>query len=342
MKVAGGDGALEHLFFLDDSYGWAASKNAAYKTTDGGQSWEQVRVNLPAHAEITDINFVNTSLGWLAVERRAPDSNYRENHFWIFQTRDGGQTWRVNYEDGSALAHRVSFIDEKNGWLLGVRYVGISPLRFNLLVLHTSDRGEHWTEVSDGLNRLAAEGQDSVNDWIAGVIPTDQSAATVLTLRGKIFRTTDGGRLWRWGANIEDEPRQSGFGALGIKSDGRLSVAGGAYSDEGVGSVVLSQEDHNSWTRYSLGGVYFANVLFLQQNELLACGSLPLDTTGRDLSRRGGVVLYSSDGGHTWSIIYRTEQVESINKLAAPDHKSVMAIGDGGLIVRLRPSLNLL
>src|SRR5438270_6649029 len=96
LNVAREVGALEHLFFLHNTHGWVASKSAVVKTTDGGRSWETVKLNTPAQAEIMDINFVNTSLGWLVIEKQVPDSNYRENHFWAFQTQDGGQTWRLN------------------------------------------------------------------------------------------------------------------------------------------------------------------------------------------------------------------------------------------------------
>lgn len=337
-KVDGGGETFEHLFFLDRTRGWAASRSRVYRTGDGGQSWEQVAVNLPAQAEITDVNFASNTLGWLVAEKKAPDSSYRENHFWVFQTRDGGQTWRLNYEDKSTLAGRITFRDEKSGWLTGTRYIGISPLRFNLLVLHTSDQGEHWEDVSEGLNRLAAEGTDSVNDFITGIVSTTQSAATVLTQRGKVFRTTDRGRLWQQVAKITDEPPQTCICDLGVESNERLWIAGGAFSIEGIGSMILSETGNDSWMRYRLSGVYLADVLFLRKNEILAGGSLPADKTGRDLSQRHGVILYSSDAGQSWSIIYRTEQIESINKLAAPDPKHVIAVGEGGLIVRLQSS----
>ena len=265
-----------------------------------------------------------------------PDSNYRENHFWAFQTQDGGQTWRLNYEDRESLASHISFVDEKNGWITGIKYVGISPLRFNLLVLHTADQGQHWVDVSEGLNRLAAEGQDSVNDWITGIVSTDHSTTTILTLRGKVFQTSNQGWQWRQVAHISDEPPQMCICNLGIKRDGHLWVAGGAYSDEGIGSIIVSEKSKDSWTRYRLGGVYLTDLVFIQEDKLLASGSLPTDKAERDLSQREGVILYSPDGGSTWSIIYRNEDVKNINKIAAISSTDIIAVGDKGLIVRLQ------
>lgn len=336
-RVGGAGGTFKHLFFLNGSQGWAAGKSAVYKTDDGGRSWKPVEFSPPAGAEIADIKFINDSLGWMVLEKRAPDSKYRENHFWVFQTRDGGQTWQLNHEEQAALARQVVFSDGKNGWLTGVRYAGISPLRFNLLVLHTSDGGQHWADVSEGLNRLALGGKDSVNDWITGIVPEGQSEATLLTLRGKVFQTADSGRLWRQVANITGEPPQVCLCDLGIKTDGRLWVAGGAYSVvEGVGSSLLIENRKDSWTRYRLGGVQMIDVLFSQGDEIMAAGSAPADKTGRDPRRKEGTILYSPDGGHTWSIIYRDKQVTSFNKLAALGPEHIVALGEEGLVVRLQ------
>lgn len=335
LKIPRAEGTFEHVFFLDNALGWVASKSALFKTSNGGQSWIRVRVKIQPRAEITDINFVSASRGWLTMEKRMPDSDYRENRFWVFQTQDGGQSWKLSYEDKAASVSQVSFVDEKNGWLTGIRYIGISPLRFKHLLLHTLDQGQHWLDVSEGLNHLAQQSQDSVNDRITKIVSTDQTTATVLTVRGRVFQTIDGGTLWRELENISDEPPQMCICDFGIKVDGRLWIAGGAYSDEGIASMILSEKTKGSWTRFRLGGVYFADVLFIGKDELLASGSRPIDESGRDLSQKEGVILYSYDGGHAWSIIYRNDQIKSINKLAAVDPRHVVAVGEQS-IVRLR------
>ena len=59
---------------------------------------------------------------------------------------------------------------------------------------------------------------------------------------------------------------------------------------------------------------------------------------GTPIKRREGVVLYTSDKGSTWSIVYRNPKVKSINSLAAINFSDVTAVGENGLILRIEKS----
>lgn len=332
--------ALDTVFFLDATHGWVGGEGALYKTADGGRTWQRIRLDVPPHAEVVDIFFTNPSLGWVAMQKRAPDlTAYRENQLWLIQTRDGGQTWRLQHEDRDAVVTHISFVDEQKGWLTGIRYIGLRPLRSIFLMLYTSDRGQHWTDVSGDLNRIATNDQGFVNGWITGIIPEGSLTATVLTVRGQIFKTANGGQTWQQAEALRGEPPQTCICHFGIKGNRHLWVAGGADSIEGIWGMLALEQSNNSWVKYRLNGVYFADVLLLSEKQILACGSIPANEEASDHGRRrNGVILYSSDGGHSWSIIYHNTQVKTINALAAVDSEHIAAVGEEGLIVRLESS----
>lgn len=333
MRVVGRE-ALDSVFFLDETRGWIVGGRALFKTVDGGNTWQRVTIDMPPYAEIVDISFVNPLLGWVALQKRVPDAlSHEENEFWLMQTGDGGQSWRLQHQDQDVVVAHISFANEQEGWLTGIRYVGLGPLRFNFVVLHTSDQGRHWMEVSGELNRIAANDDGIVNDGIASIIPKGSLTATLLTNRGVIFKTIDGGQNWQQIEVIHGELPQTHICCFGVNEGEHLWLAGGAYSIEGVWGVLAVEQGNKSWTRYRLGGVYFADALFLSEQQVLACGSISTDEN--DLSRRDGVVLYSSDGGRNWSIIYRNTQIRSINDLAVVNSTHVLAVGGGGSVIRL-------
>jgi photosystem II stability/assembly factor-like uncharacterized protein len=251
------------------------------------------------------------------------------------KTDDGGQHWQLQSEDKGTLATHVSFSDEQNGWLTGIRYIAMTPLQSVFFVLYTSDQGNHWIDVSNNLNRVA----NNEEGWITGIISERPSTATVLTLRGQIFRTRDNGQTWQRIGVIGNEPKQTCFCRMGIRKNDHFWVAGGAGGMEGTWGVLAVERDNHSWLRYRLAGAYFTDALVLSDQEVLACGSIPAKSgTDPFNSKRDGVVLYSPDGGRHWVVVYRSSEVSAINALAADGTGDVWAAGDNGLILHLRAS----
>lgn len=339
-KLVNGGEALDVLHFLDQSHGWVAGGRTMYSTSDSGKTWKRVKIQIPQTAKVTDIFFVNSSLGWVAMQKDTPDvTQFQNRQIWLMHTSDGGRNWQLQHEDVASAITRVAFVGEQEGWLTGVKYTGIRPLGSQLLILHTSNHGESWNDVSQELNRISANDVKSgVNDWITDIIPEGPLTATVLTQRGKIFKTINGGEGWRQAGLILNEPSQTCICRLGSNNGGEfLWVAGGADSVEGMWGMLAKQQDTNLWVRHRISGFYLADLLFLSDQEVFACGSVPAKRR-RSSGIREGVVLYSPDGGYNWSVLYHNPQVEKITALAAVDSKHVRAVGDHGLVLSLKPA----
>ena len=345
---------LRSVWFIDQMQGWVAGDRALYKTADSGQTWEQIKIDLPEDAKIGHVFFINPSTGWIVIRKSGADvwEHYADFQFWVEHTIDGGRTWQLQHEEKTSDATRIIFVNDQEGWVTGVRYVG-SPARSFHLLLHTLDQGQHWMDASIELNRIAAQvwrrhateasGEmpaiaevysDLVNDSIADIRTEGPLNATLLTSAGDVYRTDDGGQNWK--ILVENSPDRlswSSYYRLGVTEDKLLWLASAADSSRGIfGSLKVDQGE--SLRQYNLHDAFFRDVLFLSDNDVLACGYTPLDET-RPSKLTSGVLFYSCDGGNSWVISYRNTDVRRINELNAVDPNNSWAVGDGGLVLRL-------
>lgn len=240
VKAAGRE-SMAPLNVVDEMHGWAAGGSDLYKTADGGKTWVKVSLEAPPASKVASISFVNPSRGWVILQNEAADvSAYKENHFRLVQTDDGGATWGVRYEGGESEARRVSFFDEQHGWVVGVKYTGARPVRVPL-ILNTSDYGRSWVDVSEGVNRLLAEDKNAfgqqVNDEVAEITAEGPLTAVVISARRKLFKTVDGGRSWRQAGSLHEEPMQTRICCLGTQGGERLWVGGGVIVKRGFGAL---------------------------------------------------------------------------------------------------------
>jgi len=205
------------------------------------------------------------------------------------------------------------------------------------MILHTSDQGRSWTDLSAELNRIAADDTGMVNDELVDILQQGSAGAVVLTSRGMIFKTSNGGQSWSKIGFIPGEPESTCICRLGIKEDEQFWLAGGAYEiGKGMWGM-LAVEQPNLWKRYRLGSAYFKDALFLSKSHAFTCGSIPLDKAEAAGDRTAGVILHSADGGRLWTALYLNKHIKTINALSATDPNSIWAVGEDGLIVHLVP-----
>lgn len=177
-------GSIRQIQRVSAEEGWVLTDAALLFTRDGGMSWSDVASGRRFEG-ITDSFFLSASEAWLAgVSSRSPDL------LVMFDTADGGSSWRDRVVEASVLASgqvyvraQVHFLDTSHGWLLG--QVATSSAFSVGELMQTTDNGASW----ERLPRPPAAGRfvfvDSRRGFMTGAPVSEQ-----------LYRTLDGGRSW--------------------------------------------------------------------------------------------------------------------------------------------------
>ena len=212
-------------------------------------------------AELTDVCFLNTNLGWAVgaqgVILRTTDGGKNWNEISqvanvsptsmaldqkILNMRNGVRSRATGIADGSS-AHlpircrfeSVCFVDEKHGWIAGgyeVPYVG----RSRAVVMRTIDGGLTWNAVNNlvvpRFNRI--QFSDALNGWAIG--------KTGNLFQTGIVHTSDGGHTWSSQSSRKmdawTDAEQTPLGLITIDYSGKLGVV---KSNKYERSVIISK-----------------------------------------------------------------------------------------------------
>lgn len=169
------------VYFANQLNGWGCgTEGYIYRTTDGGKTWEVVRV--AEEVQFSDIFFSSESEGWLAGQ--TSDSIYHTAGR-IYHTKDGGKTWEVlSISEQQPQVNSIYFTSEEIGWAAG-RIETPDRLVTRGLLLHTKDGGRTWTPI-----------QGISDDPFYDRVYFANAQYGWLVARDNIYRTDDGGSTW--------------------------------------------------------------------------------------------------------------------------------------------------
>lgn len=328
--------SLQEIQFVDANRGWLVGEDELFTTVNGGAEWQRVVFPLPADAKrITAAQFSKGPTGWLALDRCNPNEFCDSYHLWLIVTPDEGKTWQTRLDTKDVEINSIFFRDDKNGWIAGTKFGNPSP--FAPLVLKTSNAGSDWQDVSAGILANLANQKDRMrsptHDQAVRVISGKEGSLAVATGRLRLFSSPDDGHRWNEIASLQDKQPQTGLASFGVQGD-KYWLAGGTMGEEGTWSSLARQQSDKSWLRYKVNDVYLKHVYFIDENKILACGSLS-EMSGSASSAPGGVVLGSLDGGKSWTIIHQDPKLERFNFLTTDQSGRVWLAGTGGVLLRL-------
>lgn len=321
---------LRSVYFLNDTTGWAGGRGVLYHTTDAGETWRKLSLEIHSDAYVTQIIFRNTLTGWALVQRDGDASSPGDSQFWLLFTMDGGETWTTQLDIVATVATGIRLGKDREVWLVGTKYSTAGGLEHRNLLLHTLDEGNHWDDVSEQL--IQAADNAPIRLTLTDVAPEVSLTADVLMHEGSVFRTGDGGRSWqRTNATIDNDAYVC-FCQMGFTENGSLWASGGKDDKKSVLGLFALREDKN-WKEFLLSGVYFSNVHFLSQNQILGAGSSTPDQNSAFTDKRHATILFSSDAGATWTRVYKSPRAKKFYGMAAPSTRKFYAVSDEGLIV---------
>ena len=207
--AAGQEIKLTFIHMLNTTGGWAAggpngSSDHIFRTSDGGQTWQDVTPPEPASADPQTPKkalgfFMDHQKAWVAFSPSFPSTI---DQAYIWRTIDSGATWHYTaltdptlYQE-SYLPSDLTFIDAQRGWMIAHVGAGMNHDYFALLA--TTDGGLTWQTLvspqndASGTQSCSKSGMvfaSPQDGWMAischGVVPVPY-----------IFKSQDGGATW--------------------------------------------------------------------------------------------------------------------------------------------------
>ena len=302
---------LNEIMFTDKDVGYCAGWNSRIiKTTDGGNTWKELPFNFGSR-NFESVYFVNRNVGWLT-----------EN--LVFKTTDGGNSWQKCMESTSGNIYLDSFfLNEKIGWVVGSAW---DNSKMNMVVMKTIDGGTTWQKTilpNNGFLRKVSF-IDCNNGWAVGD-------------GGTIYKTTDGGGIWRRvesGTSITIFDFFAGCGNIICVGDGGL-ILKSAYVLSGPekpnlifptnGLKNLNNQLELKWNNVQNAETYYAQVA---KNNNFTCivifDSTKFNTSKQIVLNDQGIKYFwrvaakDSGGSDAWSECWNfTTALPSPNQLSA-------------------------
>ncbi|MEW5938333.1 MAG: YCF48-related protein [Chloroflexota bacterium] len=330
---------------------WAGMQynRAIYKSTDGGATWTKRDNGVVEQSGITfrgiTVDPTDSDVVYAAGEISSwaggqPERRGREFDMVrgvVYKTTDGGRNWKAVWR-GNNLARYV-WIDPRD---TNVLYVSTGIFDREAAnsdpatgspggegVLKSTDGGQTWTPVNNGLNNL----------YVGSLFmhPTDPDILIAGTGNNQyrqnsgVYRTTDGGATWTQTLVTGDEPIES----VEISaSDPNIAYAGGDSS------VYRSEDGGQTWTRVSGGTANGWGAPGIRAGFPIDFQVDPRNPDRVFANEYGGGNFLSEDGGRTWADAsrgYTGAQVRAVavdpnepGRVVAAARSGIFVSNDGG------------
>lgn len=185
----------------------------------------------------------------------------------------------------------IFFINDQIGWTAGG---GLGKVH------KTTNGGKRWNVVGD------------FGKYLRSIEFMDSNIGLCGSLDGSLYRTTNGGATWTDVAGSID-PQPAGVCGL-AKADENTIYGVGIWSEPAF--IIKSVDKGLTWiyTDMSEYASSLIDVHFLDADHGFVAGSLS--------GEAGGVILYTDNGGQTWTEKFRTNHVgDRIWKIQTPDNE---------------------
>ncbi|HVT83685.1 MAG TPA: hypothetical protein VHD35_00715 [Chitinophagaceae bacterium] len=304
--------SIRGLSVVNDNVIWVSGSNGTVgKTTDGGKTWDWMRVNGFAKSDFRDIEAFD---GATAVIMAVAEPAY------ILKTNDGGKTWKVVYENKTKgmFLDAMEFWNEQAGIVIG------DPINGKFFITRTFDGGDTWQDIPFDKRPEADSGEACFAASGTNIRPLDRDEAVFVSggTRSRLFtknapvvlpliqgkETTGANSVAVW-----DNKK--------INGGKKMIVVGGDFND-------ASSVENNCFYTNDGGRIwnapdtpphgYRSCVEYISKNTVITCGLNGVD--------------YSSDAGKSWKWISK----ESFNVCRTSKMGTAFYLaGNNGTIAKL-------
>jgi photosystem II stability/assembly factor-like uncharacterized protein len=323
IKTVQWQGDLE---FVTPHVGWAIAKQgeavALVSTNDGGRTWREIKpiiqasTSLSGSTELSEpttaptalkfeegyIQMISEMIGWGTA--MLPDSQHKNWTRRILRTIDRGRNWWVISPKDWPEIMDISFLDDKNAWVLTANTATQSE-NSTMLVWRTRDGGQTWNK-GEPIAERGFGGQltfvDTQHGWL--LMGNDIAAGSESVT---LYKTENGGINWEetLSTSLANEPSLDSIPLgchkdyLGFRDVSTGWVTGDCFSDEVLFEVT------------SDGGLSWRHQELPQSDDFIHTTCIPYPPTF--FSPWEGIlqvicpttdllIYHTYDGGQTWDI----------------------------------------
>jgi len=214
------------------------------------------------------------------------------DHGYIVISDDFGKTWRRARAPAAPLLAAIDFLDDTLGLAVG----------HDSVILHTSDRGETWTQVFSA---------PSEQRPLLDVLYVKKDFAVAVGAYGAYYESKDG-KSWTARSITQDDKH---FNAILELGEGRLLILGEA------GTILSSSDWGKTWTPLAspYKGSFFGGIV-AEDGAVIAFGMR-------------GRIFRSKDKAATWTAVENASTASLIGGEKLPDGSIVLAGASGLALV---------
>jgi photosystem II stability/assembly factor-like uncharacterized protein len=177
----------------------AISAAGAFRTTDGGDTWQPINKGLRS-AQIPDQDAeVGHCVHRLAMHRTRPDVLYMQKHWDVMRTNDGGDVWHEvsgNLPTDFGFCIDVHAHEPETIYVVPIKSDSEHyPLDGKLRVYRSRSGGNEWEELSKGLPQSNCY-VNVLRDAMA-VDSLDECGVYFGTTGGQVYVSADAGDSWK-------------------------------------------------------------------------------------------------------------------------------------------------
>jgi predicted CXXCH cytochrome family protein len=216
----------------------------------------------------------------------------------VRKTDDGGLTWSPQIPEAGLTAQGISMVTSQTGWMVGASGA----------IRKTLDGGSNWLTVTT-----------TATESLTGVSAVSATRAWAVGADGAIYGTTDGSN---WSAQYSGVSQQLN-GVQFIDSQ-----TGYVVGDDGV--VLKTTDGGSAWSAWPVVYLNTSGVPTLLVSPMRAVSFRDASTGW--IAGDDGLVLFTDDGGVTWSA--QQSGAGRFNGVSAADGLGAHLVGDSGATLR--------
>lgn len=284
-QESGTTNRLQAVSAVNDRVVWASGVAGTFVLTkNGGRDWRVGEVKGAEELEFRDVEAVSDKEAYLLAAGTGTDSR-------IYKTRDGGRTWKLQFQNEEPTA----FYDCFDFWSPDRGLTFSDPVDGEFLGIRTTN-GRTWNLLPDQQLDLAGEFGFAASGTCVATQGERRAWVGTGGARARILATTDRGNSWTaYDTPLAGNPEGGGVFSVAFR-DARHGVLGGGdfTSSEIITNFARSRDGGQTWTASPIpapipGAIFGLSYVPGRNKTVVATGP-------------GGTV-WTSDEGDSWSTI---------------------------------------